>query len=385
MKGKPNVSIIILDTLKLDMFNTLVDSNPNLLKGFDAVRFDNCISPASWTLPSHASLFTGLDQSEHGCHETKTVKSLDIEQIRLRKRTILEDLKENGYATYGISANPYIHPVYGFEGFDKYIAESYFTDIFGSVIEISNSLKPKVSKYRNLYGSDILKLTQNIAKEDPKLFLDLALSATMLTPKAAVKKLRAKLIDGWPLEKGGKNILKTIRNIKFKKPFFLFVNFMEAHDPYVGAKGKDFNWVTPFLKKETDPQLMRLWERLYEKASIRAMKYGTELIRGSDQEIRRQPDNNTHIRPWPTLRRAWVYWPRHSNIRRGDTSATACNNAERIQQKPKGKRLPIACQHTGIHRGGTRRRCGCHLKIDQRKRMRRDVQHTRKYSKHKGR
>ena len=278
MKGKINVSIIVLDTLKLDIFNRLVKANPNFLKGFDAVRFENCIAPASWTLPSHASMFTGLDQSEHGCHETKLIKSLDIEKIRLTKRTVLDDLKGIGYSTYGISANPYIHPVYGFR-FDKYIEESYFTDIFGSVIEISNSLKPKVSKYRNLYGNDILKLSQNIAREDPKLFLDIALSATMLTPRAAIKKIRAKLIEGWPLEKGGKNILNTIKKIKFKKPFLLFVNFMEAHDPYVGTKGKDFNWVTPFLKKGTDPQLMRLWERLYEKASVKAMRYGTELIR----------------------------------------------------------------------------------------------------------
>lgn len=203
MKGKINVSIIVLDTLKLDIFNRLVKANPNFLKGFDAVRFENCIAPASWTLPSHASMFTGLDQSEHGCHETKLIKSLDIEKIRLTKRTVLDDLKGIGYSTYGISANPYIHPVYGFR-FDKYIEESYFTDIFGSVIEISNSLKPKVSKYRNLYGNDILKLSQNIAREDPKLFLDIALSATMLTPRAAIKKIRAKLIEGWPLEKGGK-------------------------------------------------------------------------------------------------------------------------------------------------------------------------------------
>ena len=279
MVRKPNVSIIILDTLKLDMFNRLIDSNPNLLKGFDAVRFENCISPASWTLPSHASMFTGMDQSEHDCHETKLIKSLDIDKIRLTKRTIIDGLKEAGYYTYGISANPYIHPVYGFTGFDKYIEESYFTDIFGSVIEISNSLKPRVSKYRNLYGNDILKLSQNIAKDDPRLFLDIALSATMLTPRAVMKKIRAKLIDGWPVEKGGKNILKTIKAIRFKKPFFLFVNFMEAHDPYVGVKGKDFNWVTPFLKSGTDPKLLRLWERLYEKASIKAMRYGTELIR----------------------------------------------------------------------------------------------------------
>ncbi len=149
MKSNLNVSIIVLDTLKLDTFNKLSKENPSFLDRFNAVQFNNCIAPASWTLPSHASLFTGLYPTEHGSHETKQVKSLDIERVKLRKETITDDLKRRKYSTYGISANPYVHPVYGFTGFDKFMEESYFTDIFGSVIEISYKLKPMISKYRN--------------------------------------------------------------------------------------------------------------------------------------------------------------------------------------------------------------------------------------------
>ena len=145
MKKNINISIIILDTLRLDAFNKIVDENPGLIKKFNAIRFEKCISPGSWTLPSHASMFTGMDQSDHGCHETKEIKSLDIERIRLREETILDELKREGYTTYGISANPYINPVYGFTGFDKYMEESYFTDIFGSVIEVSSDLKKRLS------------------------------------------------------------------------------------------------------------------------------------------------------------------------------------------------------------------------------------------------
>jgi arylsulfatase A-like enzyme len=290
-KNKLNISIIVLDTLKLDMFNKLIKHNPDLFKGFNAVIFQNCISPGSWTLPSHASMFTGLSQSQHGCHETKQIKSLDIERIKLRKDTILQDLKAIGYSTYGVSANPYVHPVYGFTGFDEYIEESYFTDIFGSVIEVSRELKPRVSKYRNIYGNDVFNLSKAIMKEDPKLFLDLVVSATTLTPKAAIKKTKAKLIEGWPIEKGGKSMLKKIGAIKFKEPFFLFVNFMEAHDPYVGGKGNDFNWVTPFLKEGPDEMLINKWKTLYEKASYKALKYSSELVKqlikrfGEDQII----------------------------------------------------------------------------------------------------
>ncbi len=279
MKEKPNVSIIVLDTLKLDTFNKIVDVNPSLFGELEPIRFENCIAPASWTLPSHASLFTGLYPSQHGSHETKEIKSLDIDRIKLNKETIVDDLKSLRYSTYGISANPYIHPVYGFTGFDKFMEESYFTDIFGSVIEISDRLKPIISKYRNTYGNDIVKLSSAIMKDDPKLFFDLVLSATALSPKSAAKKMKAKLIDGWPIEKGGKDVLKKVENMGMKEPFFLFTNFMEAHDPYVGKKEEDFNWATPFLKKEIDNNLIKRWKALYEKASYRALKYGTALIR----------------------------------------------------------------------------------------------------------
>jgi arylsulfatase A-like enzyme len=292
LKERPNVSIIVLDTMKLDAFNKILDSNPKLLERFDPIRFENCIAPASWTLPSHASIFTGLYSSQHGCHETKEIKSLDIDRIRLRKETLLHDLKKLKYSTYGISANPYIHPVYGFEGFDEFMEESYFTDIVGSVIEISDKLKPLVSKYRNIYGNDVIKLSRAIMREDPKLFLDLALSATALSPKAAAKKMRAKLIDGWPIEKGGKSILKRVRNMKMKEPYFLFVNFMEAHDPYIGKKGMDFNWATPFLKSQTSKETIEKWRALYKKASYRALKYGAELI---DQLTDRFGDNQIII------------------------------------------------------------------------------------------
>jgi hypothetical protein len=93
-----------------------------------------------------------------------------------------------------------------------------------------------------------------------------------------MKKMKAKLIEGWPIEKGGKKILQTVRQMRFKKPFFLFVNFMEAHDPYIGKKGMDINWSVPFLKEQPSKATIRKWEKLYDKASRLAMKYGTELI-----------------------------------------------------------------------------------------------------------
>ncbi len=273
---RPNISIILLDTMKLDAFKMLEAKEGRFAKlGFQFL--DKCIAPSSWTLPSHASLFTGMYPSEHGAHETKSVKWLDIDRIRLKKATFIGELSRTGYKTYGISANPYVHPIYGFDEFDSFMEESYFTDVFGHVIEIPERLRKKITPYRERFGKDAGKIAIAIMREDPNLLLE-APAVFSATIKSAATKLQAKLIDGWPIEKGGKNIVNAVANAKFRKPFFLFINMMEAHDPYIGKKDLDFNWATPFLKKKPKQALVDRWKKLYQVASAKAYRYGAQIV-----------------------------------------------------------------------------------------------------------
>ncbi|MGC8676528.1 MAG: sulfatase-like hydrolase/transferase, partial [Candidatus Micrarchaeia archaeon] len=121
------------------------------------------------------------------------------------------------------------------------------------------------------------KIAVNVLKEDPDLFLEAAATAAVLTPLAFLKKAKAKFIDGWPIEKGGRNIIKKTESARFRKPFFLFVNLMEAHDPYVGDKSRDFDWSTPFMERRPDDKLVRLWRSLYDKAAVRAYAYAARI------------------------------------------------------------------------------------------------------------
>lgn len=288
----PNITIIVLDTLRLDTFRKLNrERGRELSRLGDFVFLDKCIAPSSWTLPSHASLFTGTYPSEHGAHETKTVKALDIEHIKLKRRTFVSELKGRGYKTYAVSANPYVHPVYGFDEFDVFKEESYFVDIWGSVVEVADKLKPLIAKYRNKFGSNVIRISTAMLRQDPNLFFESAASGLMLTPIAAVKKFKAKLIDGWPIEKGGKNIVKKVRSMSPSRPFFLFVNIMEPHDPYTESRKTAMSWVTPFLKKRATGSLIALWKRLYTKAAKRGYSYAYSIIEdlvkrfGADQII----------------------------------------------------------------------------------------------------
>ena len=68
----PLVILIVLDTVRADhlsMYGYHRQNTKNLEEfARDALVFENCIAPAPWTFPSHASLFTGLYPTEHGGH-----------------------------------------------------------------------------------------------------------------------------------------------------------------------------------------------------------------------------------------------------------------------------------------------------------------------------
>lgn len=285
-----NISIIVMDTMRLDAFSEIERRRGRFKRlGFDALQ--NCIAPSPWTLPSHASLFTGMYPKQHGAHETRTVKDLDIDNIMLRKPTLVNDLGDLGYSTYGVSANPFAHPIYGFTGFTEFVAESYFTDIIGSVVEIPDRTKKRIAKYRGEYGTGVAKLAAKVLRDDPNLFAEAMAGAILRTPKAALKKFRARFIDGWPLEKGGRNIARYVRTANMREPCFLFVNLMEVHEPYTGSRETGMSGETWFLERKPGKPLVKRWRGLYSKAASMAYSYAADmaetLIRryGSDQLI----------------------------------------------------------------------------------------------------
>ncbi len=115
----PNVLLISVDMLRPDhlgCYGYTRETSPRIDRlASEGTLFENAISSAPWTLPAHASLFTGLTDSAHGCVDTN--RSLAPELT-----TIAERLKAIGYATVGFFSGPYLHPVFGLaQGFDEYI------------------------------------------------------------------------------------------------------------------------------------------------------------------------------------------------------------------------------------------------------------------------
>lgn len=112
----PNVLLIVWDTTRADHLTPYGygrDTTPRLQAFAEqAVVYERAVSPGMWTLPSHASLFTGLPVSSHGTNAHH--KWLDGRFV-----TMAESLKSQGYGTYLFSANPYLgdHTNLG-QGFD---------------------------------------------------------------------------------------------------------------------------------------------------------------------------------------------------------------------------------------------------------------------------
>ncbi len=126
---RPNVLFIVWDTVRADRLSVYGHDKPTTpfleeIAPRSAV-FDAAISPSFWTLPSHASLFTGLSVTTHDA--TASHKWLDNRFI-----TLAEHFGDNGYDTYAWSSNPNIHPsanmVQGFRTVNHAIARSKFRD-----------------------------------------------------------------------------------------------------------------------------------------------------------------------------------------------------------------------------------------------------------------
>jgi arylsulfatase A-like enzyme len=129
----PDVILVVMDTTRADrlgVYGNPRDVSPRLdAFARDGVVFRNAWSTASWTLPSHASMFTGLYPSAHGAHITPDVDqdSLGDNPPRLAASavTLAELLAENGYRTGAVAGAGWLAPEFGLlQGYEMQDAEN---------------------------------------------------------------------------------------------------------------------------------------------------------------------------------------------------------------------------------------------------------------------
>jgi len=126
---QPTVLLVVLDTVRADHLGAC-GAPPGQTPVLDGLRARGAalacdgVAPGSWTLPSHASLFTGRDVPDHGADYggAGEVRQLAITPLPGSAETLARTMAGRGYQVRGVSANPVLAPatglVAGFDGWE---------------------------------------------------------------------------------------------------------------------------------------------------------------------------------------------------------------------------------------------------------------------------
>jgi arylsulfatase A-like enzyme len=204
--GAPNVLLIVLDTVRaasLSLYGHNRPTTPNLERlartGF---VFSEARSTAPWTLPSHASMMTG-----RWPHELSVGWDLPLDGTF---PTLAETLQNQGYATAGFVGNVYYcNALYGLDrGFARY--EDAYENQTVSLFEIVRS---------SGLGKQIVRA--------------LGYPIRLSDGETSLRKT-AGMID--------RDVLGWLGKKPSGRPFFVFVNYYDAHRPHVleGDRSKRF-------------------------------------------------------------------------------------------------------------------------------------------------
>jgi len=114
-----NVLLVTLDTVRADAlgcYGERLVRTPNIDRlASHGVRYERALAPAPITLPSHATLLTGLDPISHGVRNNGTFR---LDESR---NTLAEQLREHGYDTAAVVASFVLDSRFGLaQGFSTY-------------------------------------------------------------------------------------------------------------------------------------------------------------------------------------------------------------------------------------------------------------------------
>lgn len=106
--ARPNIVVIVLDTVRRDFTGSgrSEGAHPSMTPEMDRLaaegtNFTNAWANAPWTVPSHASMFTGLLPSAHGCPARQP-------RLVTEEPTFAEILSFVGYETVAFFSNPFL-------------------------------------------------------------------------------------------------------------------------------------------------------------------------------------------------------------------------------------------------------------------------------------
>ena len=134
----PTLVLVTLDTTRADHLSTYGyerRTDPFLAELARASRvFEIAVPSATWTLPSHVSMFTGLDPAEHGCwRKTEDVGEGGFPALSPETQLFTARLREAGYHQLAAVGGQFTSHHYGLlRDFDEWLDPGERWDLPGS-------------------------------------------------------------------------------------------------------------------------------------------------------------------------------------------------------------------------------------------------------------
>ena len=217
----PNLILVAIDALRADylkLYSPQAVADTPQLEQFakDAVFFDSAFAQASWTKPSFATMFSGRYPQSHTA--TGKVSMLPDDIV-----TFPELLSDGGYYTKGFSNNPNICGAFNFgQGFADY------TDLKPSLYFGARESAARLSIYQ------ILRIVRQavMSRVSGKMRVTEFYQPADVVTREALDWLDS---DRKPAD----------------RPFFLFVHYMDPHDPFMDHNKPGVGYARSVLQPPT--------------------------------------------------------------------------------------------------------------------------------------
>ncbi|MGP0063555.1 MAG: sulfatase-like hydrolase/transferase [Isosphaeraceae bacterium] len=196
--GAPNVLLVVMDTVSADhlgLYGHARDTTPELARwAKQGVRFDWAVAPAPWTFPSHSSFLTGQWPSTLGAHWEPTLNPA--------YPTLAEFLASRGYLTAGFAANT------NWCSYESNMDRGFvhYEDYPLTLATMLRTTMPGRWLLENL--------------RDPRDYY-------------SVKWIRSQSRDAREVNRSFLSWLSHDREREAGRPFFAFLNYLDAHEPFL--------------------------------------------------------------------------------------------------------------------------------------------------------
>lgn len=251
-----NVVLLVMDTARASETRYVRENIENSTLSSlaaEGTTYTKAFTNSPWTLPSHASMFTGTYTSKHGTHAENKLYGGQFP-------TLAEQLAAAGYETIGITNNAWVTDEFGLvRGFEKYhkVWQYIQTETDLGEIELTT------------HGADkIIETAKALLNGDLMANLVNTLYGKFLYRRSDYGAARTNaLVNQW------------LTNRETDDPFFLFLNYLEPHLEYQPPK----EWAQPFLPddatyEDANAVPQEPWEYVAGTQSVSDSEF--ELLRG---------------------------------------------------------------------------------------------------------